>query len=260
MRSILLFCFCLAAAGVASAQEEDSLHRQLESNRTEEPDTLEYYTGDHYRETVYDALADSMAIEKRAFGEEDLRALKADPDLNYVIPPTVAESLWDRFLRWVLQMLEGLSSETTDWLTILVYVVGLALLVVVIFMLLKVNAFKVLYLGQGARNYQVLEENIHEMNFELLIQQAIDQQDYRRGIRLLFLYALKLLSDRHLIQWNTGKTNREYVSELNRGELKSGFHDLSFYFDYTWYGNFAVSQRLFTKVHETFTAWRSKLD
>lgn len=260
MRNLLVFWFCLALAGVASAQEDDSLHTQLEQAGSEELDTLEYYTGDHYKETVFDALADSLAIEKRSFGQEDLRSLKADPDLSYDIPPTVAESLWDRFLIWLLQMFNGLSSETTDWLTISVYVVGLAIVVVVIFMMLKVNAFKVLFLGHGAQNYQVLEENIHEMDFEQLIQQAIDQQDYRRGIRLLFLYALKLLSDRHLIQWNSGKTNHEYVSELHRGDLKSGFDDLSFYFDYAWYGNFTVSQRLFNRVYDTFTTWRSKLD
>lgn len=260
MRNLLVLWFCLAAAGVASAQKDDSLYRQLQTAQTEEPDTLEYYTGDTYRETVYNALADTLQVERRPFGDEDLRALKADPDLNYDIPPTVAESLWDRFLTWLLQMFNGLSSETTDWLTILVYAVGLALLVVVIFMLLKVNAFKVLFLGHGVQSHQVLEENIHEMDFEQLVQQAIDQQDYRRGIRLLFLFALKLLSDRHLIRWNTGKTNHEYVNELDRGELKSGFNDLSFYFDYAWYGNFTVSQRLFTRVHETFTTWRSKLD
>ena len=241
------------------AQEADSLHHQLENSLAEESDTLEYYTGAHYTETVFDAEADSLDIEKRPFGVGDLRALKADPELNYDIPPTVAESLWERFLAWFLHMLDGLSSQTVDWLVILAYAIGLALVILVIFLLLKVNAFKVLYLGQGARNYQVLEENIHEMDFENLIQQAIDQQDYRRGIRLLFLYALKLLSDRQLIQWNTGKTNHEYVSELGSGELKNGFHDLSFYFDYAWYGNFAVNQRLFTKVHDTFTAWRSKL-
>lgn len=212
--------------------------------------------------TVYNAQPDSLAIDNRAFSQEEIARLKSDPDMDYKQPPTVAESLWDRFWAWIAQLLDGLFDKAvnTSWGRILVYAVGLAILIIVIMLVLKVNAFRVLYSGRGnAQKYQVLDENIHEMNFEKLIQEAMDQQDYRVGIRLLFLYALKLLSDKDLIHWESGKTNHDYVAELGKNDLKAGLNSLSFYFDYAWYGNFNISRDTFIKAQGTFTDWKSKL-
>lgn len=182
--------------------------------------------------------------------------------MNYKRPPTAAESLWDRFWMWIAQLISKMfrTAVDTNWGRLIVYAIGLILLVVLVMLILKVNAFKVLYSGEGnTKKYQVLDENIHEMDFEKLVQEALDQQDYRRGIRLLFLYALKLLSDKQLIQWESGKTNHDYVVELEKKELKTGLNELSFYFDYAWYGNFLINRDTFNKVQTTFTDWKRKI-
>lgn len=106
----------------------------------------------------------------------------------------------------------------------------------------------------------MFHENIHEMDFEKLIQEATARQDFRQGTRLILLYALRLLSDQHLIQWEAGKTNHDYVNEIEAQELKTGLNEISFYFDYAWYGNFTVSPEAFEKVQATFDAWRQKLN
>lgn len=241
------------------AQNSDSTFiEKLDSLRT---DTA-HFSQTEYDDLVYKALPDSSPVVKRSFSAEKIKTLKDDPDLNYKVAPTVGESLWERFLLWLSQILDEIfrGAVNTNWGRVTVYILGFALLIVLIMMMLKVNAFKVLYSGQGTtQKYQVLDENIHEMDFDQLIQDAITRQDYRKGIRLLFLYALKLLSDKHLIYWKSGKTNHEYVSELHKSELKSGFNELSFYFDYAWYGNFKISQETFQKVHETFADWKNKL-
>ncbi len=224
-----------------------------------------YTTEEEDFETViiYRAKADSLPVEKRSFKDENLQRLKSDPDLNYKLPPTVAESLWDRFWSWVAQLIDDMFNKAvnTNWGRIIMYAVGLALVIVLIMLVLKVNAFKVFYSGEGStQKYQVLDENIHEMDFEKLIGEAMDNQDYRRGIRLLFLYALKLLSDKNLIDWQLGKTNHDYVGELTKQELKSGLNELSYYFDYAWYGNFKVNRDTFLKVQVAFTLWKNKLN
>jgi hypothetical protein len=204
-----------------------------------------------------------MPVEKRSFNEEKIKTFKSDPEMNYREAPTVAESLWDRLLNWIAQFLDTLfdNAVNTNWGRVIVYAVGLVLLVALIMMMLKVNAFKVLYSGgSNSQTYQILDENIHEMDFDKLIQEALDSQDYRKGVRLLFLFALKLLSDRHLIHWESGKTNHDYVRELDTNELRLGFNELSFYFDYAWYGNFRINQETFKKAQDTFTDWRSKLN
>jgi hypothetical protein len=203
-----------------------------------------------------------LAVEKKSFSEADVRRMKEDPEMDYKQLPTVAESLWDRFWAWVAQILDSFfrAATTTNWGRLIVYAVGLALLVIIIMLMLKVNAFKVLYsAGGGAQKYQLFDENIHEMDFEKLIRESIEQQDYRRGVRLLFLYALKLLSDKQLIHFEAGKTNHDYVTELEKGELKTGLNELSFYFDYAWYGNFSINHDTFNKVQQTFADWKTKI-
>jgi hypothetical protein len=234
------------------------------------PDTLtaEESYGTEYFDENGDPLdfagpADTTQIEVREFSEADIEKLKADPDLNYTQPPTVAETLWDRFLKWLSWLLDSIFNKatTTDLGRFLMYTVAIILTIVVIMMLLKVNAFKVFYSGadKGKLEYGVFHENIHEMNFEILIREATEKKEYRLATRLIFLFALKVLSDKHLIDFKAGKTNHDYVEELQKGEIKTGLNELSFYFDYAWYGNFAINESQFQKVNNTFASWMQKI-
>jgi hypothetical protein len=209
-----------------------------------------------------DAPADSSAIQPRSFDKSELQKLKDDADLHYKEPPTVAETLWDRFLHWMGELIQSIFSSAFDttWGNLIVYVFGLALVIILVMMLLKVDAFRVLFSAEGGKlKHQVPDENIHEMDFDQLIREAVQKQDYRRGIRLLFLYSLKLLSDKHFIRWENGKTNHEYLAELKEKELQKGFNELSFYFDYAWYGNFTITADTFEKAERVFTSWKQKV-
>ncbi len=206
---------------------------------------------------------DTLSVKSRSFSASEIEKLKADPDLNYTQPPTVAETLWDRFLKWLSWLIDSLFSKatTTDFGRFLMYTIAIILTIVVIMMLLKVNAFKVFYSGadQGKQGYQVFHENIHEMNFDTLIHEATEKKEYRLATRLVFLYSLKILSDKHLIDFSPGKTNHDYVEELQKGEIKTGLNELSFYFDYAWYGGFAINEVQFQKIKSTFSFWREKI-
>ncbi len=249
---ILLLLQCIGT--VVFCQQEDSLVESAVSGDAEE--VLEE-DKDSY------ALPDTSTIFLRNFDTETVEELKEDSELQYKETPTVAESIWDRFLLWLNQLVQAIfeSAVTTDWGRVLMYFVGIIILVVLIMMLLKVNAFKVFYSGQGANtfNYSALDENIHEMDFEKLIQEATRQNDYRLGVRLLFLYALKMLSDKNLIHWNQGKTNHDYIDELKTKDVKAGFNELNFYFEYAWYGNFNINQETFYRVQVIFDEWKGKL-
>lgn len=237
-----------------------SFSQVIDTTLFEQADSIHHT---YEKEIIYNAPVDSSAVDVRDFSDSKLQSLKEDPDMNYRQPPTIAESLWDRFWMWVGELLQSIFDNAihTNWGRVIVYAIGIALLIVIVMMILKVNAFRVLYGAEGSKlKAGVLDENIHEMNFEKLIQEAITTQDYRKGIRLLFLYALKVLSDKHLINWESGKTNNEYVSELKQPELKTGLNELSFYFDYAWYGNFNISEEMFTKVQRIFVNWKEKID
>jgi len=105
----------------------------------------------------------------------------------------------------------------------------------------------------------VLDENIHEMDFDKLIEDALMKKDYRGGVRLVFLYSLKMLSDKNLIHWDQGKTNHDYLDELKQDELRGGFNDLNLYFEYAWYGNFTINAETFAHVQQIFSVWKANL-
>jgi hypothetical protein len=209
------------------------------------------------------AKPDTVQVTTRSFDEGQLSTLKADEDLQYKEPPTIAESIFDRLKQALSRFLESLFDGAihTNWGRVFSYLIAIGLIVVVILMLLKVDAFKIFYSGrvQAAQTYSVLDENIHEMDFDKLIAEAISQNEYRRATRLVFLNALKLLADRDLIQWEMGKTNHDYLLEVKHDHLKNGLHQLNYFFEYAWYGNFNVSREKFSKVQEVFNAWRKQM-
>jgi hypothetical protein len=251
MRGVFVLIFC--ASFWAFGQDPDSLAVSDDEVNTsffnERPDDS--------------APADTATVSARAFDQSTVDRLKSDPDLEYGTEPTIAETLWERFKRWLAQFFASFfrSATTTNWGRVFTYAFLTAVLVVIIMMMLKVNAFRVFIGGEGVipLKHHVLDDNIHEMDFEKLIQEALARQDYRLGVRLLFLCSLKMLSDKNHIHWMQGKTNHDYLNELNAGDMKQGFHELNYYFEYAWYGNFAVTDTEYSRVKQTFDEWRRKI-
>lgn len=220
------------------------------------------YTEQSYEETVADQniSPDTLAVTPRNFDEAKLDDLKKDKDFDYSETPTVGESLWDRLWEWIRQFIGNLlrGAVNTNWGRVLLYAGLLVIVVMIVMALLKVDAFKVLFKGADAPSIAgVFHEDIHVMDFETLIKQATEKGDFRNAVRLIFLYSLKLLSDGQHIHWQPGKTNHEYLNELSASDLKSGLGELSFYFDYAWYGGFAISSTQFEKVKNIFGQWRA---
>lgn len=213
---------------------------------------------------IQGAPPDSTLVTERTFDNETLENLRNSNDFDYKQPPSVAESLWDRIMLWLNQFFEWLfrSAVKTNWGQVFMYSVGLVLLIILAMMLLKVDALKVFYSGadHGPLKYQSFEENIHAMDFDQLIRDALQKKEYRNAVRLTFLHSLKLLSDKQHLDWRPGKTNHEYLDELARPDLKTGFNELSFYFDYAWYGDFSVNENLYQRVHTIFDEWRKKVE
>lgn len=261
MKKVLLVFVILFTSVIGYAQEEvDSLSEPIDSAMQalgiEEDETEEY--------KEFAGSNDTTLVVEKAFNNEELQNLKNDPELNYKQPPTVAENLWTRFKRWISDLFASLFQGAigTNWGRVVLIILGVVLVIVVIMLILKVDAFKVFYSGadQGKTNANVFHENIHEMDFEKLILDANEKGEYRLGVRLVFLYALKILSDKHLIEWHAGKTNHDYVNELSTSELKTGLNELSFYFDYAWYGGFTINKETFQKVDGVFKSWKDKVN
>lgn len=92
----------------------------------------------------------------------------------------------------------------------------------------------------GRLDLREVTENIHEMNFDALIAQAVAAGQHRRAVRLNFLKSLRLLTENRHILWKPEKTNRAYLAEIASRELREPFQELAILYEYIWYGDFPV--------------------
>jgi hypothetical protein len=95
----------------------------------------------------------------------------------------------------------------------------------------------------------IYTENVHEMNFDVLIANALKNKDYRLAVRLLYLKNLKLMSDRDIIEWSNHKTNYSYQYEIQNNTLRAKFLETSLIFDYVWYGEFRLDEPKFSDIN-----------
>lgn len=187
--------------------------------------------------------------ERRQLNEERLEEFRDQKRFNYLEEPSKATSnnLGQRFFRWLTNNLNRVGTrDANPAFEFLFFLVIAGILVFAIIVLVGMNG-NGLFSSKGTKgfDFEVSEENIHQTDFEKAMAEARDRQDYRRAIRLGYLYSLKLLSDARLIAFQPGKTNYEYQQELQSQPegptLGPTFENLSNTFAYAWYGNFPVA-------------------
>ncbi len=203
-------------------------------------------------------------IELRNFSSSKISEFKSDRRFDYGARPVVKPNFLDKILRWIAELIAKVSQYTATyaWLKWLFYALLAGVIVYAILKLMGVDINKAIYrqIDRGNLPFDVLDENIHELDFERLIQEAIDSKEYKKAIRLYYLFALKKLSDKQLIHWQAGKTNHNYQAELKVASIKPSFDNLGYYFDYAWYGDFTINQSLFSKVKVVFGEFKQAVE
>lgn len=206
----------------------------------------------------------SSPIQERHFKQENLNKYLSDENFKYdrEFRPQ-SPSLWQRFKRWLFdKLMESLSNEQTrDFWRWAIYISCGLVILYVILKLTKTN-IRGLFFGEaqsGRLAFNENEENIHELNFEGLIAEAVSSQQYGKAIRLFYLKTLKQLTDRKLIDWRINKTNYDYVQELANKELAPSFRSLTSLFEYIYYGDFHITQADFEQARSAFIQFEEQL-
>ena len=101
--------------------------------------------------------------------------------------------------------------------------------------------------SQNINDFNYVEENLKEVNFETLIEDALKEKNYRLATRYLYLKSLKLLTNKDIIEWHYDKTNSEYLNEIKNENTKSVFKRISYIYDYVWYGEFPIDEAVYNK-------------
>jgi hypothetical protein len=264
MNRILFFLLIFCSVGYAHAQQEDN-----------PPPTVEVYvdsmnTG-HYK-NMYRAdsvLAKNPVTENTLYPKkfkENIPSRYKGKDFDYTtVKPRM--SFWEKLMQKIYQIIESIFGENvfTKSGNIAGVLVRLFAIIVVGFLLYFIIRYLAGKEGNfffGKKNKKVhikdeeLHENIHEINFPESILQFERSGDFRSAVRYQFLFILKKLSDKKLIVWNPEKTNKDYVAELKAPHLKNAFYDLSYIFEYVWYGEFSITEESYLKFKSQYQSFK----
>jgi len=91
-----------------------------------------------------------------------------------------------------------------------------------------------------------ITENIQQVNFENLIQEAVQNKEYRLAIRYNYLLLLKKLDQYKIISYDPQKTTYDYSLDLEGTAHSKGFNKATYYYTYIWYGEFSIDAEEYT--------------
>jgi hypothetical protein len=95
-------------------------------------------------------------------------------------------------------------------------------------------------------------EDLSEEDLDQRLEYFLQQKEHRQAVRYLYLKTLRLLSDAGLIVWHPETTNREYLRQLNGTDKEASFRFLTLAYENVWYGEFALGENAFDRVHGHF--------
>jgi hypothetical protein len=200
---------------------------------------------------------DRSAVHVRYPLPEKLREFQTDRDYQYDHEAPPPENPVARFFNWLYRrFMDFLTSEAYQ--NIWQYILLAAIAGFVIYLLMKAEVLGFLFSKKAQStglDYENLAENIHEIDFNAAIEEAIGQRNFRLAVRLLYLQTLKHLTDSGLIAYKPDKTNRQYVYELANTQFQPDFDRLTQQFDFIWYGNFPIDASRFEEVRQQFQAF-----
>lgn len=258
MNKTLFFILFLFSLSFIKAQDDDYMEDSL------------YITG-HYHNML---RADSVLM-KKPVSENQLypKEFKNNVPSRYkgnefdysVSKPK--ESFWQKLMKKIERIFRNIFGETvftksSEITAILVRLFAIILVGFLLYFIIKYILGKDGNFIFGKKNKKLnlnveeLHENIHEINFPESIAKLEHTRDYRSAVRYQFLFILKKLSDKKLINWNPEKTNKDYAAELKAAHLKNEFSDLSYIFDYVWYGEFNIDERSYQKFKNQYQAFK----
>ncbi len=175
------------------------------------------------------APKDTVRLEPLSFDSVTYQEFKTQKQFDYYNQhpdePNWIQKWKNGFYRWLT---DRLSYNLTEKQFENILIFGLIVLLILIVVFLFIFKPSLFYMNRKQKlDYQIENEDIEGYNFERLIQEALNKEEYSDAIRWTYLRILKTLNQAELISFDSNKTVNEYVYEIKRNDLKSDFKNLS---------------------------------
>lgn len=225
------------------------------------PDTIYQQSVSPPNESYRFKDAHPVQVDTRKVSDREVNELKSDDAYWYVneVPPRKKREAAENRKH---EKARDKQIFNLPWLRLLFWVLLIAGFIALLVWFLRSSNIRLFGQKDKAIKEEPEEEatgNIFEMNFENEIQKAIDAGNYRMAIRLMYLRTLRDLSNRGLINYTHEKTNSDYLLQLAGTPYYKNFFRLTRNFDYTWYGQFELSQDGFTTIQNDFSSFKQQL-
>lgn len=204
---------------------------------------------------------DSAAIEAKAFAK-NFKNKYTDKEFIYEFK-TPEKNAWDRFKEWLANFFKNIFNFTdgksaANFVNILLRTIAIVIVIFVIYLIAKaiMNKEGQWIFGKNSDkkiiNYDEIEKNLHLVDFEKLIQKSLESDEKRLTIRYYYLWLLKKMSEKQIIEWDVEKTNSDYLYEIKNEAQKEDFAYLSYLYNNIWYGEFELDETTFAKARNAF--------
>lgn len=207
---------------------------------------------------------DSSDISVRSIDSTIIKSYLKDKDFNYFEDPEATKTLWEKLMEWIGNLFQKLFSfevfnpawDVIEWLLIALAIIS------IIFVLLKSDVRGWFFSSTKKNRIAVTEslENIHTIDYEKMIEDAVQNGNYRYAIRLNYLRTLKKLSDKEFIIWRIDKTNHEFVKEIQQNKIKKYFENITLNFETIWYGCYFIDKTEYSELQKSFLEFITLLE
>jgi len=193
-------------------------------------------------------------FKKKYKGKEDFTYEKVEEKTSLL--QRMKQAIQDWFFRNFIRNVDD--SINVDYVTVVFRVLGFLVIGLLIFYLVKAFIQQDVYwlFKKKAKKIQAFEnitaEDFSTTDFEKIVQDLIQQQEYRLAIRMYYLWLLQRLQEEGKINWAPEKTNADYTYELQEESEKEQFAYLSYLYNTIWYGEYELIETDFFKAKNSF--------
>lgn len=259
---IYIFVFCLWHVHLAAQQHPDSIVKEVPTVSSQIQDNLYFKRlGTLIEKTPKDSSGTNIKLLNVRFQEKYLEDKEFDygrQAAEYSFGKTLKAAIYK-----LLRSIFGLGPQISpDFITLFVRILsGIVILVVLFFAVRIYLHHKGKWLTEKTNqaieiDVDDVEQLIQFADFEYLISDAEKMNNTRLSIRYYYLWLLKILKERNIIEWLPDKTNSDYIAEIKSREKRSQFQHLSYLYEYIWYGEFSINDH---EYHTAKTAFQQFL-
>ncbi|MFV0150504.1 hypothetical protein OBK20_12375 [Empedobacter falsenii] len=199
-------------------------------------------------------FAQEKTAEFKAFKE---KYTGKDFDYNDVPKPEkeFEPGFFAKLIEGIMRFLSYLPWEIIFYFTIGLFLIFIAFRVYKNGGIMKKNAKKI----YDESDFNLIEENLVNVNLDSLINKAENEENYALAIRYLHYQNLQNLDKKGWIEWNPKKTNQQFINQIKDEKAQRTFSQNTKIFNQVWFGEFQLDANKYTEFKSIFNQFNQYL-